>query len=414
METKNYKVGLHVIQGYPFANPNSDENGSPKSGNFGGVKRGYISSQCKKNVMRKDAGQFKIPLSMRTREVYKYVLETAMGDEFIAETVKDEAKGKVIEKGVRELIKNVYGIEQKAIEEAPVLEEGQEEGKKKSGGKSKKAKKNKGEGAEDRNDCIISLSLQEVVGIIVFIKDHFDEFAKDDKEIAKFMKDQNKWIATNIVGLALDHIAFGRLMAKNPNRNVEAMCNLSFWFTVNECQEQYDFFCATDDFMADGGGSAHMGIKSYNDGLYYGFMAIDLFDGSKQMTEEELMLTFNWLVKTFICSNPKGRSTTMAALTRPFFVRMEIVEDSMPYSYADTFRQVITKDHEREAVCRFLKTAEGRIHGMDDFDLVKVAVAYNYIESDKAAFCDGFEYSTSMSDIFNKAKDFLATNMFVK
>ena len=46
------KLELHLIQSFPPANLNWDENGMPKSTVFGGRPRARISSQCQKRAVR--------------------------------------------------------------------------------------------------------------------------------------------------------------------------------------------------------------------------------------------------------------------------------------------------------------------------------------------------------------------------
>jgi len=47
------QLELHLIQSFPPANLNRDENGMPKSTVFGGRPRARISSQCQKRAVRK-------------------------------------------------------------------------------------------------------------------------------------------------------------------------------------------------------------------------------------------------------------------------------------------------------------------------------------------------------------------------
>ncbi|MCM1983970.1 type I-E CRISPR-associated protein Cas7/Cse4/CasC, partial [Lyngbya confervoides] len=47
------QLEIHVLQSFPPANLNRDENGMPKSTVFGGRSRARISSQCQKRAVRK-------------------------------------------------------------------------------------------------------------------------------------------------------------------------------------------------------------------------------------------------------------------------------------------------------------------------------------------------------------------------
>jgi CRISPR system Cascade subunit CasC len=46
------QLEIHILQSFPPANLNRDENGMPKSTVFGGRPRARISSQCQKRAVR--------------------------------------------------------------------------------------------------------------------------------------------------------------------------------------------------------------------------------------------------------------------------------------------------------------------------------------------------------------------------
>ena len=320
----------------------------------------------------------------------------------------------------------------------------------------KEVKKEDGEN-NLKSKTIISLSMHEVIGIVGFIKDNFEKFrlvevvdaskedkkaeakkedkkdnvqkskeekAQEKKEKAEKAKAEKKekadavsWIkngADKIKGISLDQVAFGRMLADNNKRSQNSICEVSHMFTVHECKEQYDAFTAVNDWSeSDNSGSAHMGTRGFNEGVFYGWLGIDLYSGSQAVvSQEELMIMFEWLFKAYICSNPGGKMTTMASNTRPFFIRVEIVEDGMPYSYDDVYRSPIVNNIEWESISRLLNGSKSRIDGYDDFDYLKVVASYNFVDDSKKEMCEGFDSETKLKTLWDKVNSFIRDNMF--
>jgi CRISPR system Cascade subunit CasC len=49
---KTVRVNFHLLRQFPYSNPNRDRQGEPKTGYFGGVQRGRVSSQCINKALR--------------------------------------------------------------------------------------------------------------------------------------------------------------------------------------------------------------------------------------------------------------------------------------------------------------------------------------------------------------------------
>ena len=70
-------VDMHAIQIVPPSNLNRDDTGSPKTAQYGGVKRARVSSQSWKRAMREyfNAEGEISNVGVRTLEIVKYIAE---------------------------------------------------------------------------------------------------------------------------------------------------------------------------------------------------------------------------------------------------------------------------------------------------------------------------------------------------
>lgn len=112
------QLEIHVLQSFPPANLNRDENGMPKSTVFGGRPRARISSQCQKRATRLyyqeysdlDSNLFakrskdwatKITEQLETQGIEKSKAETVAACTISVFTEKKDGKGKVKQKDER-------------------------------------------------------------------------------------------------------------------------------------------------------------------------------------------------------------------------------------------------------------------------------------------------------------------------
>lgn len=301
------QLELHLIQSFPPANLNRDENGMPKSTVFGGRPRARISSQCQKRAVRKfyqdyadlNPAQF----ADRSRNWLPKLQEL--------------------------MIKQGIEATQAAIAARLALEEGL------------KLKFND----EGKATTIVFLGQTELAAIANILVNNWADIEPGltgdkhelPKEITKAI--QKALVETGKPG---DVALFGRMMASLPTVNVDAAVQMAHAISVNTLQQEFDFFTAVDDLGGDDEtGADHMGETGYNSSTYYRFATLDTEQLAQNLGgTEHLDAVIKAFADAFVQAIPSGHQNGFAAHTRPAAV-MAVVRQGQPISLADAFEDPI-------------------------------------------------------------------------
>ncbi|MEN9231448.1 MAG: type I-E CRISPR-associated protein Cas7/Cse4/CasC [Thermostichus sp. DG02_5_bins_236] len=301
------KLELHLIQSFPPANLNRDENGMPKSTVFGGRPRARISSQCQKRAVR------------------KYYQDYADLDpaQFAGRSRKWLPKLQDL------LIEQEIGAEQAAIAARLALEEGL------------KLKFDD----EGKATTIVFLGQTELAAIAHILVKNWNAIVPGltgdkpelPKEITKAI--QKALVDTGKPG---DVALFGRMMASLPTVNVDAAVQIAHAISVNTLQQEFDFFTAVDDLRGDDEtGADHMGETGYNSSTYYRFATLDTEQLVQNLgSREHLESVVKAFADAFVQAIPSGHQNGFAAHTRPAAV-MAVVRRGQPVSLVDAFEDPI-------------------------------------------------------------------------
>ena len=105
--SKRIFMDVHVIQTLPPSNINRDDTGSPKTAQYGGVKRARVSSQSWKRAMRLYFNEYGADnnVGVRTKDIVTYV----------AEKIQESDAGKELDEAMKlaESVINQAGISTK-------------------------------------------------------------------------------------------------------------------------------------------------------------------------------------------------------------------------------------------------------------------------------------------------------------
>jgi len=301
------QLELHLIQSFPPANLNRDENGMPKSTVFGGRPRARISSQCQKRAVRKF-----------------YQNYADLNPEQFADRSRNW-----LPKLQELLVEQEIEAEQAATAARLALEEGL------------KLKFND----EGKATTIVFLGQTELAAIANILVSNWatlePELTGDKptlpKEITKAI--QKALIETGKPG---DVALFGRMMASLPTVNVDAAVQMAHAISVNTLQQEFDFFTAVDDLGGnDETGADHMGETGYNSSTYYRFATLDAEQLAQNLgSAEHLDAVIKAFADAFVQAIPSGHQNGFAAHTRPAAV-MAVVRQGQPVSLADAFEDPI-------------------------------------------------------------------------
>jgi CRISPR system Cascade subunit CasC len=338
------KIEIHVLQSFPPANLNRDENGMPKSTVFGGRPRARISSQCQKRAVRKyyhenhdelgiDPSLFADRSRSFNRELTKVLIDLGITSEQAEITAK-------------------FTIS--VLTEKP---------KKDKDNKSKKAKKNDDTPDDDieesnsdpagssKSDTILFLGRTEVISIAQIIKDNWSDL-KGLLTVDKSALDKLKKLIVPVIqppkdsksafGKSGDVALFGRMMAVLPEGKVDASVQMAHAISVNTLQQEFDFFTAVDDLgTTDDQGADHLGETGYNSSTYYRYTNVDIEQLTKNLgSTESVQSVVKAFAQAFVQAIPSGHQNSFAAHTPPALV-MVVVRNGQPISLVDAFEEPV-------------------------------------------------------------------------
>lgn len=304
------QLEIHILQSFPPANLNRDENGMPKSTVFGGRPRARISSQCQKRAVR-----------------LFYQKNAAIDEAHFAQRSRSwmpELKALLVEAGV---------AEEKAVVAAKLALE-------------VLGAKIEGEAIESKT--ILFLGRTEIAAVAdILIKNWRSiEPGLAGKEPKLPVKDPN---ITKVIEKALldsgkpgDVALFGRMMASLPTVSVDAAVQMAHAISVNTLQQEFDFFTAVDDLGGnDDQGADHIGETGYNSSTYYRFTTLDTEQLKQNLgTDEQAPTISQAFAEAFVQAIPTGHQNSFAAHSLPAAV-MAVVRRGQPISLVDAFEHPV-------------------------------------------------------------------------
>ena len=235
------QIELHILQSFPPANLNRDENGMPKSCVFGGRNRARISSQCQKRAVRlhyqENSNLDKAQYAQRSR-AWMPKLQQALQENGIS-----EAHAIIAAKLSLAVLGAV--VEGDKVESKTILFLGQTE-------------------------------IQAIAELLIANWSKIEAGLGADKP--ELPKDIAKGIEKALIqnGKSGDVALFGRMMASLPTVSVDASVQVAHAIGVNTLEQEFDFFTAVDDLSTgDDQGADHMGETGYNSSTYYRFAVVD-------------------------------------------------------------------------------------------------------------------------------------------
>lgn len=301
------KLEVHVLQSFPPANLNRDENGMPKTTQFGGTPRARISSQSQKRATRLHYRKF-----------------ADLDPKHFAERSSSWHPELINELKVQGIEDDLASLAAQHILTA-------------IGGKFDE-KKNEWK-------TILFLGRTEIKAIAALTAENWDEVKESLEKSNSLPKSFDKGLHKLLLQQANpgDIALFGRMMASIPTLNVDASVQVAHAISVNSLQQEFDFFTAVDDLSASADLSAdHMGEVGFNSSCYYRYACLD----TKQLVDnlgvhaEEAPRVARAFVESFIKAVPSGHQNSFAAHTLPALVILT-VRSGQPFSLVDAFEQAV-------------------------------------------------------------------------
>ncbi|WEV36923.1 type I-E CRISPR-associated protein Cas7/Cse4/CasC [Lactobacillus sp. ESL0677] len=304
MTNKNLYLDLNVLQTVPSSNINRDDTGAPKTALYGGVKRARVSSQSWKKAMRDYFRDENIESGIRTKKV-----------------------ADLFEKKLKELDNSLDDVS--AVNKAKkflfaVI----------NPSKYTKEIKKKNPNFE-LPDALLFISPGQIDKLADYALNH-DKL--DDKNVKKEIKQILK--KDNSLDLAL----FGRMVATNPELNVDASAQVAHAISTHEIVPEHDYFTALDDLQSDdANGAAMLGTIEYDSATLYRYANINVKDLAKNLGNRDAIQSIIAFIKAFTLSMPTGKQNTFANKTLPNYIMVTLRPDT-PVNLVSAFEEpVVTK-----------------------------------------------------------------------
>lgn len=299
-------VELHLIQNIPPANLNRDDTGAPKDCEFGGHRRGRISSQSLKRAARQHPAMREMEgaaTSQRTRRV-----QTQIVDRLVQAGHDREDAEKIVHHTLE-----ATGFDMKKDGTSSIL--------------------------FFINDTVLDRMAN-------LIDEHYEEL--DQKKVKDIPEEIQNQVAEAIAEevLSPDIALFGRMIAVDPgtplgkkNLRINAACQVAHAISTNRVSMDEDFFTAVDDLQpGEETGAGMMGVIDFNSSCYYRYSVVSTRDleqnlnGDKELAKKTVAA---WL-RAAVESLPSGKQNSFAAHARPDFV-LATVRTGQPLSLANAF-----------------------------------------------------------------------------
>lgn len=265
MTNQHLFLDIHAIQTLPPSNINRDDTGSPKTAQYGGVRRARVSSQSWKKAMReyfhKNSAQSNV--GVRTLEIVRYIADKIKSYDSskedseameLAERVLNEAKVKTKEQRAKALF-FLGDTQAEKLAEAAVSGE------------------------------------------------------KDKKQLQEILRDKP----------AVDIALFGRMVADDPSLNEDASSQVAHAISTHAVQTEFDFYTAVDDLAPeDNAGAGMLGTLEFNSSTLYRYANVAVHELLRQLNNKETAInTLRLFIEAFSNSMPTGKVNSYANQTLP-------------------------------------------------------------------------------------------------
>jgi CRISPR system Cascade subunit CasC len=326
-------IELHLLQNFAPANLNRDDTGSPKDCEFGGHRRGRISSQCLKRSVRNafadEALLDESHRSVRTKRLVEHVTQALV------------AKGKDAAVAAKVVAAALGGI-------------------------------GIGLDKDGKTQYLLFLGNNEIKQFTGLCLEHWDVLAsgmstdegdepkakaKDAKKAAKesIPKDVAKRFQEVLNGgRAADLALFGRMLADLPHHNVPAASQVAHAISTNRLSQEFDFYTAVDDLKSDDTTGADMiGTVEFNSCCFYRYANVDLgqlthnLDGDPDLARQALAA----FIRAAVRAVPTGKQNSMAAQNPPSLV-FAVVRERSAWSLANAFLKPVRPDRDDDLISR--------------------------------------------------------------
>ena len=340
---------IDMLKTYSDSNLNRDEDGRPKSSNFGNINRTRVSSQSLKRAWRTSNTFEKITdggIGVRSRFNFKNIVTEACAAVGISE------ENKIIE------------IEKEVLSQF--------------GGKKDKT-------PYEYDEKTKKVSLKTVT----FLSK--GEIKNVEKEIQRILSEEKEKVQILDTATAdIDMAMFGRMMAEKPEQNIQAAVQVSQSITVHGQSPQIDYFTAVDDM--DSNGSAHIGEFEFSSGVFHQYICINVnlllsnLNGDIKMANKAI----NALISSMAKVSPSGKQNTFASQSVADYILLRKTDDT-PFSLVNAFTSGVKGSNLIEKSVEVIE--EYHNNAKEKFEIEEDSISFNLLKKDGIKFSQLIDFA---------------------
>ena len=293
MSDQRVYLDIHAIQTVPPSNINRDDSGSPKTAQYGGVRRARVSSQAWKRAIRQYFAEHSgEKLGVRTKHIVEYVADQIR----MIDSSSDHDRAM----DLAENTLNSAGIS--------------------TDKKTRTAKALYFMGREQAE----ALAKAAIAG------------EKDKKKLQEILNKEPD----------IDIALFGRMVADDPSLNEDASAQVAHAISTHAVETEFDYYTAMDDCSPeDQAGAGMLGTIEYNAETLYRYANVAVHELVRQLgSREHAIAAIKLFVEAFAKSMPTGKINTFANATLPQVIMVNIRTDR-PVSLVSAYEKPVRSDN---------------------------------------------------------------------
>lgn len=303
-------IELHMIQNFSPANLNRDDTNNPKDCIFGGHRRARISSQSLKRAIRYQ------PVFAQTTRVNNGERSKWMTRPIIKELT---AVGKDPEKAKDIAVAFITAYAAKSDAKNP-----------------------------ERSSVLVYFSQREIQAVVDLLLENWALLTNPDtreKTLGNLVKDLVK--ETKGRTSAPDIALFGRMLAENPELNIDAACQVAHAISTHRVTMEMDFYTAVDDLQStadeEGAGAGMMGFTNFNSACFYRYARVDWdqlvnnLGGNFSLAQR----TVEGFLRAGLDAIPSGKQNTFAAQNPTSMALVLVRSDGQSWNLANAYEEPV-------------------------------------------------------------------------
>ncbi|MFQ5436152.1 MAG: type I-E CRISPR-associated protein Cas7/Cse4/CasC, partial [Anaerolineae bacterium] len=200
----------------------------------------------------------------------------------------------------------------------------------------------------ERASVLIYFSQEEIDAIVNGLLAEWETAvaaAKDGKSLPNLVKTLIK--ETKNRTSAPDIALFGRMLAEQPELNIDAACQVAHAISTHRINMEMDFYTAVDDLQEtdsdEGAGAGMMGFTNFNSACFYRYVRLDWRQLVKNLggDTELARRTVEGFLRAAVDAIPTGKQNSFAAQNPTSLALAVVREDGKSWNLANAFEEPV-------------------------------------------------------------------------